>query len=178
VYDGYLGYVRGELELDLPYAVLDYTRHDHRTMRELLAALRPVTPRYGPGGGAFRPGVTLLVAERLNPSWTRADDVPFVEFSGRGCSTWLAEQLEAEGVRERDLYWVNAISHRTGKSADPGFLAQLEPGRVVALGAVAERWCREVAQLSRFDWVDHPQAHKRFHFHERYPLLDILAKET
>ena len=57
--------------------------------------------------------------------------VPFVTFSGRGCSEWLAEQLDLAGVPEVLLDWDNAYND-TGDALDP---ALLEPGTaVVALG--------------------------------------------
>lgn len=130
----------------------------------------------GPGIGAWRPGeVALIVGERpgrANGSW----HLPFVSLSRTGCSAWLAEQLEAAGIGERDLYWVNAFHETSSYSAelDPGFVERLRPRATFALGTTAAAWCERHLEKAAWHRFDHPQYHKRFHHHQPYPLLEEL----
>lgn len=130
-------------------------------------------PNRGPGAGAFRRGVCLLVGER--PGVARSGQLkhrlPFVSFDGNGCAGWLAEQLENAGVSEADLYWINAydaLSFPTNSS----FVDALQPTQIIALGKEASRWCKASHLPHRC--VPHPQYWKRFRSKERYPLLDVL----
>ena len=128
----------------------------------------------GPGVGHWAPGrVTLLVGEQASDP--ACADVPFVSPDCRAdnCAFWLTDALEQWGVRETELYWVNALDPARA-SLDPSFLERLKPRRVVALGKVAERWCRAVARVDHVA-VDHPQYWKRFHPHEPYPLRLVLC---
>jgi len=127
----------------------------------------------GPGAGAFRPGVALLVGERpgVAKSGQLKHRLPFVSFDGAGCAGWLAEQLASAEVEEADLYWVNAYD-AVGVPTDAAFVRELAPSAIVALGSVAGRWCRDVHL--RYRAAPHPQYWKRFHYRERYPLLDVL----
>lgn len=129
----------------------------------------------GPGAGAFRPGVTLLVGER--PGVARSGELkhrlPFVTFTRSGCALWLTEQLEVAGVPESDLYWINAYD-ALGIPTSSDFVSALEPNLIVALGDLAERWCR-AAELTHVA-VPHPQYWKRFRAREDYPLLGILKE--
>lgn len=97
--------------------------------------------------------------------------VPFVSFTGLGCSAWLAEQLDSEGIAEHALAWFNAYD-AGGKPLNPKCLAKDVP--VVALGNQASRWCVEHGVAHQL--VPHPQAHKRFAFNEPYALLRVLKE--
>lgn len=128
----------------------------------------------GPGIGHWNPGrVTLLVGEQVSRSYDT--DLPFIapNNSTAGCSFWLAGQLEGWGVREAELYWVNALN-RDGHELNPMFLDFLKPRKVIALGKVAERWCRETAKVSKFETVEHPQYWRRFCTHQNYPLKEAI----
>lgn len=144
----------------------------------LLAELERLRPEanLGPGVGRWAPGqVTLLVASHADdPSSDRR--FPFVDFTLKkeGCSAWLAEQLEAGGIGEDTLYWINAWDAERNWT-DPEFLDALRPLRVVALGDVAARWCGVVARVPHRE-VFHPQAWKRFHRAQPYPLIDLLKE--
>lgn len=100
---------------------------------------------------------------------------PFASFSRAGCSQWLATQLEAAGVSERQLLWVNA-------DADLSFLPTL-----LTLQAVIGLGSSAASNLRRLPWrvgsrlyeVQHPQFFKRFGSTKglpRYPLIDLLKE--
>lgn len=181
VYDAFAAMTPG-----IPTVRYDYTRDGCSKQacdafaERVYAARPPVND--GPGAGWFGPGATLVIGDRY-PEVNGGGDFqiggrtfPFVSFSRHGCSAWLAEQLEDAGVPERNLYWVNA--HRTdGTTTDPRFIERLEPGRIVALGARADDWCRRVVRLhdAEYDYVIHPSYHKRFHHHFTYPLKEVVT---
>lgn len=136
-----------------------------------LEALR-APANHGPGIGRWHPSVTVLVGESAaNPIDA---DVPFVapDLAKDNCSHWLAERLEEAGIRESELYWVNARDGR-GRYTDPAFLERLNPSRVLALGNVADLWCGTIARVAH-DTVPHPQYWKRFHHGKPYPLIQRL----
>jgi hypothetical protein len=121
----------------------------------------------GPGIGCFKPGVTLFVGDRSNSliEW------PFI--SNKGCSVWLAEQLEAVNAREDELYWINAYPFGAPEE-NTEILKRLEPKQVIAFGATAGKWVRTHTEFS-YSEIPHPQYWKRFHFRQQYPLLDFFA---
>lgn len=123
----------------------------------------------GPGIGLFAPGNTLLIGDQVNPRHGK-EDWPFV--SSQGCSIWLAEQLDLAQVPEHSLYWVNA--RVGGQDISPAFIDRLEPGKVIAMGSIAHRWCQK-HKLGHTE-VQHPQYHKRFIHNSTYPLLQELLK--
>jgi hypothetical protein len=163
----YRGYQRAAIREVLPHFTYDYTASRPGVVVKQLAALR--SPRnQGPGIGAWRPGeVIVLVGDISNASIAEIPDLPFVNFSRKGCSAWLAEDLEACGVPETRLYWINARLPN-GAPTSARFLERLRPLSVIALGGNAAAWCA----THRVDHVrvDHPQHHKRFHHRRPYPL--------
>ncbi len=47
---------------------------------------------------------------------------------------------------------------------------------MIALGKVADEWCRmNVGHVQTWTRVTHPQAWKRFHYHQTYPLAGIIS---
>ena len=115
----------------------------------------------------------ILIGDRPN---LRTQDqlpyhVPFVTFSGRGCSDWLAEKLEEGGIKEADLDWYNAYDDKDTPLDVSALPADLP---VVALGRHAEEWCKE-AGVSHAR-CPHPQVHKKFHSEKPYQLIDILKE--
>ena len=120
----------------------------------------------------YKPKITLI-GDRPNTK-THAQQqyhVPFITFSGRGCSEWLAEQLELSGVPEGALSWLNAYDD-AGLPTSPD---KLLPGtRVVALGRNAQQWCADHGIMHVH--CPHPQVHKRFHHEKPYPLVNILKE--
>lgn len=174
VYTEYLDFIVGVKRTDLPWVVVNPLIHPFSNAVGMIESVRPPENR-GPGAGRWGLGAkVVLVGDRVDDD--HHDCLPFTRFDGVGSSTWLAEQLESANVSESDLYWVNRYDHALQRDTDPSFFERLAPKKVVALGAKAETWCREVAQLSDFEAVDHPQRWKRFHFHEPYPLLDVLKE--
>lgn len=156
---------------------LPVVRHDPEaglpSVLEKLAAFK-LQPNIGPGAGAWRPRQSLLlVGDR--PNSLRHGELkhrlPFVSMHNSGCSLWLAEQLEAAGIPEEALYWINAFDH-LDRPTPFDFLAELQPRVIVALGANAARWCQQ-ADVA-YHQVAHPQHHKRFHGDEAYALGALL----
>lgn len=184
VYAGYLGYlVDGPMRpglfgylTDLPLVVADWTRHRPGQLAELIEAARPRFG-HGPGAGHLDQGSVLLVGDRPSEPDPVLRDAPFTSFHRGGCSAWLAELLEEEGVPERRLYWVNA--NTTGGTVRRRELTELLEQHafreVVALGENAAHSLRSIG-LAYLRSVEHPQYWKRFHHHERYPLLDVLQE--
>lgn len=159
IYDWY----QGEISM-LPRVEFDWTQH---TVEDLVSCLGWASPiNGGPGIGWWGPSSTLIVGEQCNAS-TPGPLLPFVGTGGS--SLWLAQQLE--GVDERLLYWVNARSP-DGQDEDPRFIEELEPNGIIALGAVASSWLRKAGY--EHVRLDHPQYHKRFYFHQRYPLAEKI----
>jgi thymidylate kinase len=154
-----------DLYQHLPYVHFNYVDDSPARLRDRVEHARPAY-NGGPGVGHFAPGNVLIVGEQVN---ARAR-FPFVD--DRGCALWLAERLDEKGVSESELYWVNALDP-DGEWTDPDFVDGLEPRKIVALGKVAETWCRENGLAHT--GVIHPQCHKRFFYHQPYPLLQELA---
>lgn len=159
------------IKTDVPTILFDYTRHSIRDTIEKIWWEINTWKNYGPGIGAWRPYTsTLLVGDQVNPKAT-IDGYPFVAESGS--SVYITEQLQAAGVPENKLYWVNAKG-LDGSETSGDFIFDLNPRRVVALGGNAAKWC------SRHGFphqkVSHPAFWKRFHANEPYQeLIDALA---
>ncbi len=160
--------------------VIPTIRHDytHDSPEERLDRMSAVTDfllqyRAGPGVGWYQPGVsTLLVGEQVNQRW--GSPWPFV--GAGGCSVWLAQLLDHAKVSEKALYWANAMDP-DGRSYDATWLKQQRWRQIIAMGGVAATWCHKqgLDQTAIYHKVHHPQYHKRFQTHSRYPLLDLLA---
>lgn len=186
VYDGYLGYLRGGptgLTTDLPVMIVDF--HAPISQQDWLYAIDAVNAPVNPyGGGVLDHGRVLIVGDR--PGAPTDHHVPFVSWSRSGCSAWLADQLEADGVRERDLCWVNAYTFDGEPNA--AFEAVLGEGvewaGIIALGGAAAQALKTVG-VESFDAIPHPQHHKRFRYGEPYALgrtvqrfLSLYRQET
>ena len=161
--------------------VLNYDRTEHKASdfahRAATFALRHINQ--GPGGGAWRPGESvLLIGDRPN---TKSHEdgihqVPFVAFNGVGCSEWLTNQLDLFGISEELLYWVNAYDHN-GIPTHGDFLNDLDPTKIITLGARAQAWFNDIGRggVEPVN-VPHPQYHKRFYSKHPYPLIEELKK--
>jgi hypothetical protein len=170
-------YERARTREVLPYLVYDYTLHDVDTLIKAIDELRPIS-NGGPGIGAWRPGeVALLVGDTTNAYTQELRGYPFVSFHGGGCSGWLAQTLEDAHVPESSLYWINSTTYH-GAPTSTLFVERLRPKVVIALGGNARRWCDEhdVSARHTFDWVNHPQHHKRFHHRRTYDLVTVLRR--
>jgi hypothetical protein len=157
IYEGYL-----LTKTDLPVIMYDYTGERGQLDRILeIAIAEAERAKSSPkdGIGYWHEDSVLLVGDRVSQyGWP---DLPFVAFKRGGCSAWLAEKLEAWGVREHQLYWLNAYRQ------SPELLGWPQaPRRVIALGTLAGSWLDRAGVEHML--VQHPQAHKRFHHHEEY----------
>jgi thymidylate kinase len=94
------------------------------------------------GGGCFRQGNILMLCDKGPRTNVRASAavVPFINFQDNdGPSRMLAETLEREGVTEDQIYWINTQSY-LGTPTDPGFINELKPAKIFALGNNAYTW--------------------------------------
>ena len=94
---------------------------------------------------------------------------PFGSLNGMGCSLWLAAQLNAAGISESDLLWINADELKRC----PEFLQWHDHKHFIALGSEAEAAIRG-HQARTQATVNHPQYWKRFHSRAEYPLIPYL----
>lgn len=167
VYDGYKDFTSA-----LPTAVYNWESESPVLLWRRVEELRREVNN-GPGAGAWVPDKSiLLIGDRHNGEDYKR--VPFAHprADRTGCGTWLADKLEAWGVPESQLYWVNAWTPE-GKQLDDRFIASLRPRGVVALGESAHKWCS--ARHIKHAAVEHPQYWKRFHHLQEYtPLRDAL----
>lgn len=157
----------------LPFVVFDRTKHN--VVRDLLGKWvngpdHPSTPAHDtrlPTVGNRLANVCLVgenFAERKdNDAWQQ---YPFVSFNKQGCSHWLAEYLEQNGIREDDLCWANA-------DFDLELLdASIGAKHYIALGAAAAKGLDEAGLP--YTLVSHPQHQKRFNTNDDYPLAAKL----
>ena len=173
VYDGFARSIRTHLPVRF---------FDHTSGRD------PVTPLVAwiaetfegqlglrPEHEAMNDPKTLLVGEAPGSNQI-AGAAPFT--ARGGCSEWLAQQLDAVGVREDRLAWVNARDAR-GRTTKSDLARRLRDAgqlrRTIALGKVAHEWClANIGILQTFTTTSHPQHHKRFFHHQPYALLETL----
>jgi thymidylate kinase len=153
----------------LPLVPFDYETHPMEMLRQQIQQARnPNHLLSRASAGNWDGGVVLVgesFAERKDQDpWYQW---PFASFSGEGCSRWLTEQLDKDGIPEENLLWVNS-------DQDLSFLHDLEWSPVVvALGDKAmETLYKEKIEAKV---VKHPQYWKRFRSGELYPLLEILG---
>lgn len=160
-----------QLRTDLPTLTYDYGT-DERGLSGLIEAVQLIRPHRHlttVASAGFWHAPVALVGEAFGEP-KEHDPLyqwPFASFTGGGCSEWLTQQLELEGIAERQLLWVNA-------DQDLGLLDTVERKLVVALGAKAEAALYRDKIVGRA--APHPQAWKRFNHGQRYPLLDLLKE--
>jgi len=158
---------------ELPVVTYDYTKDSVYDVMDRICDYRPGYNQ-GPGIGCFEHGTFLLVGDESNKR-SNPLALPFV--ADEGCSPWLAACLDAWGVAEGDLYWINA-TRADGLETDGRFTHVLWPSRVIALGDEAQRWVkrRDFAGGTQLIHVPHPQYWKRFNHHAEYtPLKEALS---
>lgn len=90
---------------------------------------------------------------------------PFASFSKEGCSQWLTQQLEIAEKSEHDVLWVNADQDLSG--------LPWSGKKILTLGEHATSTIATTYGKTPIP-IPHPQAWKRFHDGERYPLLNYL----
>lgn len=120
-------------------------------------------------------GEILLVGDSPAPD---APDDPSFHYTPFGAhrhsSLWLNKQLEQYAIDEAQLAWMNAYD-RAGIPADPRPLTY-RWSQVIALGSSPSSWLtRHGVKHSHYM---HPQAWKRFHAHQPYPLIGALSIGT
>lgn len=161
----------------LPTA-LPQVRYDYQNDPDLLLHLAPsrrsLAHRAALASAGDLEARVLLVGEAFGE--VKEPDLmyqwPFASFSGLGCSQWLTQQLADAGISESALTWINADQDLAK------FFRELWPDphlrTVVALGQVASTKLTELGV--HHHTVDHPQAWKRFHASEDYPLINLLEE--
>ena len=159
---------------DLPVVLFDYTRHNREQLWKDISRVRPPvqTQLYARTAGSLGARVVLVgdkPSELTDEStWHQ---FPFCSFSKTGCSRWLTAQLYKAGIKELDLYWVNAndqafLSLSTLKDRNFDY--------VIALGAEAAKTLGD--QGIPHVQFEQPMAHKRFKGAETYPLIPYLTQ--
>ncbi len=164
--------------------VYDYTNESVDSLIQRISMLRDMYgENLGPGIGEFAPGgrTTLILSDRSSGTNAVQDGFPFIALDRGGCSAWLNEILEANGISERGLYWVNVNSMDGTEIVNGSFIDRLRPIQIITLGNEALDWFEgyESMFLNKFNHVHlhHPQYHKRFRSRELYQLISILKKK-
>jgi hypothetical protein len=160
---------------ELPLVTHAVHGHEETLWRELAAVHEHQEAHYtlrGMGGNLLAP--VALVGDELGPM--RNEDlamrVPFGSFSGAGCSRWLTQQLQLNGIREDQLLWVSADNPQFQDIATEWLMHK---SAVYALGKQASQRLYE-AGISHVE-VEHPRNAKRV-CHRRAYELPRLIKEV
>lgn len=150
----------------LPVCYYDYTA-DEPLAYDVTSLLHPLGVA---SAGALNASV-VLVGEAFGE---RKDgdplfQWPFAGFNRSGCAWWLTAQLEAFGLSERDILWVNQ------DQLTPALVKLFNPGaHVVALGTPAANKLERLGVPHAA--VSHPQYWKRFYARQPYPLIKFLRR--
>ena len=101
-------------------------------------------------------------------------------YSTKNSSLWINKLLVEHRVPETSLLWFNTTLADGTKldktTVDRQLRANINP-LVVCLGGNANKWFSErFSEYAPVSTVFHPQAWKRFHSKEPYPLIDILQQ--
>lgn len=143
----------------------------------------PIAP--GIGLGSWRPRAVLVGdTPSQGAAWADRHGWSFISGLKSGCSQWLAEQLEAGGVPEEWLFWVNGWRWADrGKGAVLNTEAlqyaifQLNPEIVIALGKKAKESVEAIGFQKALE-VHHPQHWKRFHSKDKYVLPKLIRRKV
>lgn len=146
------------------------------TQRRIIANLGLRRRTYCAGLAGYRrsDGVkVILVGDRPGPGAKKLPanhhHTPF--YSTKNSSLWLNRLLLEAGVDEKDLYWLNSAD-MNGVPTDPDHLEHWGNPTIIALGGNASAWLTKLGKPH--SKVHHPQAWKRFHSSEPYPLVGLL----
>lgn len=160
-----------------------FDKLDLRLQRSIISNLVVRKRRYltAMGGAAVECKAVLLgdTPGPGRPEDPRYHHTPF--YSTKNSSLWINCQLVEEGIQETDLLWFNTTLANGSPLDETIVRRQLQTESkplVVCLGNNAKKWfsCR-FHGYSQVATVFHPQAWKRFHSKQRYPLLDVLGHE-
>lgn len=117
-------------------------------------------------------GEILLVGDRPAPGAPDDPEFHYTPFGAHSNSSlWLNLLLEQYAIDEKCLGWMNAYD-KAGIPADTRVLSY-RWSQVIALGHSPSKWLeRNNVPNTMFM---HPQAWKRFHSKEPYPLIGLLS---
>lgn len=162
----------------LPLICYDYTT-GQTLPNTVLNQLRPSPHPLSMGSAGVWNAKAVLIGQDFAPhkdpdplyQW------PFASFSGSGCSRWLTEQLADHGVGEHQLLWVNADQDLRALMLKPGtsLIALGEQADQAVKQLAAELPPKMVSELKLYT-VPHPQAWRRFHRKQLYPLVQLLER--
>ena len=156
----------------LPTHRYNYAITDDRTVGRIIAGIGSCHS-LGIASAGNNTANILLVGERFTNHKDQDPfyQLPFVSFTGQGCSQWLTQGLIDHGISERNLMWVNA-DEVAGMN-----VATLSTKTVVALGDKASGVLDNVGVVGRQrrDFT-HPQAWKRFKGTKPYPLYAAIQE--
>lgn len=163
-------YLYTEQPTSLPVFAHDYTKGDLFQIDKMVSDLEPMRFMRHPldmvSAGNWE-GRVVLIGE----AFTERKDCdafyqwPFASFSSEGCSQWLAEKLDLTKVSEDEILWLSS-------DQDLSVLHDLNPGRIIALGAEAYQQLYKLKIKAAI--VQHPQSWMQFNHDQRYPLLDLV----
>lgn len=165
------------LQTELDEVMYDYTTYDrgrdHAARVEYdVTELRKSVPCHVLDSSTVgnRAGGIAIVGDAAS-SHKSADSLiqfPFCSLSGGGCSSWLTRQLHQARIPEYNLLWAN---QENGKDL---LVLPAVANTIIALGENA----RQALKARNIDHlhVPHPQAWKRFHHYDQYPLVDIIKE--
>lgn len=133
--------------------------------------------------GGRRPVVAILVGDRPGNGGRKLPPnhhhTPF--YSSKNCSLWLNLLLIEAGIPETSLFWVNAYNLE-GEPTHPSHVYHWKDNPpILALGGNAEKWVNQHTDpmyRGPCEKFFHPQAWKRFHSKEPYPLIERLKELT
>lgn len=137
------------------YAMTIYQNAVDRTYGLPLACLHHKTRIFA--GNPFAP--IVLVGDKSNPK-TRREVWPFFEYGNS--SLWLTEKLEALGLPEDQLLWVNATTDSLELAFAIHDIINFAPRKaIIAMGNNAKKALRGLG-IEYTDVIYHPQYYKRF----------------
>jgi hypothetical protein len=147
----------------------------HKIQQELCRSLVLRKNNYcaGLAGKRWKQTKVILVGDRPGPGAKKLPmghhHTPF--YSTKNSSLWLNKQLVEIGVHENDLFWMNSADMH-GVPTHPSHLDGWNNPTIIALGGNASKWLEE--HNKAHTKVHHPQAWKRFHSADPYPLIGYL----
>lgn len=152
-----------------------FDRLDDGLQKGILDALRLRRHNYTTGlaGRRYTRCKVILVGDRPGNGAKKLPanhhHTPF--YSTKNSSLWLNRQLVEVGVNESDLFWLNSAD-LNGVPTSYSHLDGWHEPLIIALGGNASKWLAADGRPHSQVW--HPQAWKRFHGKEPYPLLKTL----
>lgn len=126
-------------------------------------------PKWSSGGNLMARYVLVGESFGLHKNVDPLFQVPFVSFTGSGCSQWLTTALANADVSESQLLWVNSDEPELGEILSPDLRT-----KIFGLGEKASTKLNELGY--DFKSVMHPQAMKRFHLNKGYDLITQLRE--